>query len=329
MIIVMKINIKTNSCKLLSDMHTPVSLYLKIRDLYTESALLESTEYRTPESSFSYIGFCTIARFKVENNNIIEEYPNSVKQITTISQGENIFKCFERFCGSFSISENKTEGSIGQIKESNPTGINGLFGFTSYDSVSHIEPVVFGEKDSAYKNIPDMNYIYYRYVIVMNMYNNEMFLLENLIDGETSEIEKILVDIENNNFDIFGFSLIGEKSSNMTDEEYLRIVSEGIRHCKRGDVFQIVLARRFRQEFLGDDFNVYRTLRSVNPSPYLFYFDFGSYRIFGSSPETHFRINGKEAYIDPIAGTFKRTGDRKSLRMNSSHIQKYRMPSSA
>ena len=89
----------------------------------------------------------------------------------------------------------------------------------------------------------------------------------------------------------------------------MEIVEKCVAHCKRGDIFQIVPSRRFSQSFKGDDFNVYRALRSINPSPYLFYFDFSSFRVFGSSPETHLRIKNGKAYIDPIAGTFRRTGD--------------------
>ena len=156
----------------------------------------------------------------------------------------------------------------------------------------------------------------------MNMFRNEMYLVENLPEGETSNIDKIVKDLENNNLDLFGFNLMGEKRTNLTDEQFMNIVDKGIYHCKRGDVFQIVLSRRFEQDFMGDDFNVYRTLRSVNPSPYLFYFDFGGYRIFGSSPETHFRIKGDLAYIDPIAGTFKRSGDEEKDKIISEELLK-------
>ena len=216
----------------------------------------------------------------------------------------------------------KDEHLICTVSESNPTRINGLFGFTSVDSVSYVEPVKFEKQKTEFASISDMNYIYYRYVIVMNMYKSEMCILENLIEGETSNLKKVISDIENNNFDIFGFSTTGEVESNMNDVEHIDMINKGISHCMRGDVFQIVLGRQFRQSFLGDDFNVYRALRSVNPSPYLFYFDFGSYRIFGSSPETHFRIQGKKAYIDPIAGTFKRTGDEETDKVLASELLK-------
>jgi Anthranilate/para-aminobenzoate synthases component I len=317
-------NIHTHSCRVLSDMLTPVALYLKIRDFYPESALLESTEYRTPESSYSYIAFCPMASYQVNDDQIIMQYPDgSIKQERLVAgQVNQISSQFDDFCKSFQVTQMPGDNNLCEVSESNPTGINGLFGFTSYDIVSNMEPVKFHDVPDDYRGIPQMHYIYYRYVVVMNMYRNEMYVLENLLDDEPSQIHRVMAEVENKNFDVFGFSKVGEKSSNMDDEQYRQMVREGIRHCQRGDVFQIVLARRFQQSFLGDDFQVYRTLRSVNPSPYLFYFDFGSYRIFGSSPETHFRIKGDEAYIDPIAGTFKRTGDEENDRIAAQQLLK-------
>ena len=95
----------------------------------------------------------------------------------------------------------------------------------------------------------------------------------------------------------------------MTDDDYRQMVQKGIQSCYRGDVFQIVLSRKFNQGFTGDEFNVYRALRSVNPSPYLFFFDYGDYKLMGSSPEAQIIIKKGKAVVHPIAGTFKRSGD--------------------
>ena len=92
-------------------------------------------------------------------------------------------------------------------------------------------------------------------------------------------------------------------------KSYMEMVKKGIESCHRGDVFQIVLSRRFRQAFSGDEFNVYRALRNINPSPYLFFFDYGDYKLMGSSPESQLIIQNGKAIVHPIAGTFKRTGD--------------------
>lgn len=93
-------------------------------------------------------------------------------------------------------------------------------------------------------------------------------------------------------------------------------------HCFRGDVFQLVLSRRFFQNFKGDEFNVYRTLRSINPSPYLFFFDYGDFKIFGSSPEAQLIVQDGKAEIHPIAGTFKKTGDDKKDLISAKELAK-------
>ena len=131
------------------------------------------------------------------------------------------------------------------------------------------------------------------------------------------------------NINAYDFHPVGDTSSSLTDEEHKENIRKGIRHCLRGDVFQIVLSRRFIQKYEGDDFKLYRALRSINPSPYLFYFDFGGFRIFGSSPETHCRIEkvteGSQtafhAFIDPIAGTTRRTGDEEQDRKNAEYLR--------
>ena len=131
----------------------------------------------------------------------------------------------------------------------------------------------------------------YKYVIVFDHFKNELTLVELLQDGEASNLMEIESVLDNRNFASYNFQTNGPETSSITDEEYKAMVREGVSHCLRGDVFQIVLSRRFEQPFKGDDFKVYRALRSINPSPYLFYFDFGGFRIFGSSPETHCKVS--------------------------------------
>src|SRR5690606_18016907 len=126
------------------------------------------------------------------------------------------------------------------------------------------------------------------------------------LKGEPGIIESL---IRSKDVPVFPFDTHGEEASNISNEEYVHMVEKGIKSCLRGDVFQIVLSRRFNQAYSGDDFNVYRALRSINPSPYLFYFDYGDYRIMGSSPEAQLIIKDRQAILHPIAGTFKRSGD--------------------
>jgi len=293
----MKTTIRTNSKKLLADLQTPVSIYLKIRDIYPESVLLESSDYHGGENSYSFIGLKAAAKFKVENGEIIEQYPNGEIVRTVIEADFALPEHFNKFVQSFEITENN-----------NQLPFNGFFGYTSYDAVRYFENVHI-EPEVNEAQVPDMYYIFYKYIIIINHFKNELEIVENLFEGEKSDIDEVSALLNNRNYASYNFEPKGEETSTMTDEDYRQTVAKGIQHCKRGDTFQIVLSRRFSQPFAGDDFKVYRALRSINPSPYLFYFDFGSFRIFGSSPETHVQVHKDKAFIDPIAGTFRRTGD--------------------
>ena len=303
-------NIVVKTRKLLADLQTPVGLYLKVRDVYPESALLESSDYHGGENSFSFIGIDPIARFKVEKDKITTTFPDATAKEEILSDSEKLTAKFNDFIHQFNIQGD------------NPTNINGLFGYTSYDAIRYFEAVDPDNKKLTNSDIPEFYYIYYRFILVINHLKNELTIVENIVEGteeRTSELEAILA---NNNIASYNFDTIGSEQSMITDEEHKEMINKGIAHCKRGDVFQIVLSRCFTQKFTGDDFKVYRSLRSINPSPYLFYFDFGSYRIFGSSPETHCRVSKGKAYIDPIAGTYFRTGDDEKDRILSENLLK-------
>ncbi|MDR1860720.1 MAG: anthranilate synthase component I family protein [Bacteroidales bacterium] len=296
----MKIN--SLSKTVLADTHTPVSIYLKVRDVYPESVLLESSDFHGNENSFSFVGLNPLARFEVKKGIVKTEFipSHTGRQVTetAITPQKPLAEHLNSYVKAFDITHDE-----------NTANYNGFFGYTAYDAVKYFEDVNPEKAETAASAIPEMIYILYRYIIVVNHFKNEMTVVENLPDGEQSRIDEVLTLLNNRNYASYNFTAKGAETSTVTDETYKKMVSEGIRHCLRGDVFQIVLSRRFAQEFSGDDFKVYRALRSINPSPYLFYFDFGSFRIFGSSPETHCRIAKGRAQIDPIAGTFKRTGD--------------------
>ncbi|MFZ4455169.1 MAG: anthranilate synthase component I family protein [Bacteroidales bacterium] len=296
----MNYKIKTRSQALLADLQTPVSLYLKVRDIFPESALLESTDFHVVDNRYSFIAVKPLAKFVVEKGVVTEQYPDG--KINKIQLEEDTFlpELLENFVKEFDVKN-----------DNNPTGINGFFGYTGYDAVQHFENVKIRKAAVESSDAPEMVYILYKYIIVVNHFKNEMVIVENIPAGDKSEMDEIVAMLDSRNFPIYPFEAKGEITSPITDDEYMEMVDKGIKHCKRGDVFQIVLSRRFEQQYKGDDFNVYRALRSVNPSPYLFYFDFGSFRIFGSSPETHLKMEGDKATIDPIAGTFRRTGDDK------------------
>lgn len=289
---------KQNISVISADLETPVGLYLKIRDIYPCSALLESSDYHTSQNSVSLIGVDPIGSFTVVNEEIICRYPNGEESRTP---AQDVTSALRDYIRSYSNELN------------DPKIFNGLFGFTAYDAVRYFEPSVpIQPREEKFADIPDMQYLLYRFVIQVNHFRNEMTIIENIPEGESSGTEELISIIRNNNIAIYPFKAADDLESTVSDEEFEAMVAKGIAHARRGDVFQIVPSRRFSQGFTGDEFNVYRALRCVNPSPYLFFFDFGNFKVFGSSPETHLRVTAdRKAYIDPIAGTFKRTGDDK------------------
>ena len=276
------------------DMHTPVSLYLKVRDIYPQSVLLESSDYHSAENSRSYIALAPIANITVNKGEAYFKYNESKKESVKITPRFRVNSAIELFMSHFSIE-----------------GEYGLFGYTAYDSVKYFENIPLEQQSPKENDAPDVQYILFRYTLIFDHFHNKLTLLELIGDNEESNSGKIRSAINNRNYAAYGFNTKGSIYSPINDEQYRDMVREGIKHCMRGDVFQIVLSRRFIQPFTGDDFTVYRALRSINPSPYLFYFDFGGFRIFGSSPETHCKINNKRITIDPIAGTAFRSGDLK------------------
>ena len=297
-------NLIVKSRMIPADLETPVGIYLKIRDLYPESALLESSDYHTSQNSISYIGVDPIASFVVVDDAIIATYPDGSSQRIEVTGDTDVVDMLRDYIETYDIAG-----------ETSP-GANGFFGYTGYDCVRYFEKSVpVHGKDSCFTGIPDMKYVLYRYIITVNHYKNQMTIYEHLSDGDESGIDEIISILHNNNMAQYSFSTTGEASSPITDEEYKVMVQRGIAHALRGDVFQIVLSRRFSQTFSGDEFNVYRALRCVNPSPYLFYFDFGSFRIFGSSPETHLRISGHDIMLVDLArNDLSRSGGRVNIK---------------
>jgi anthranilate synthase component 1 len=287
--------IYTRSQTILADLQTPVSIYLKIRDVYPESVLLESSDFHGNENSVSFVGLCPIARFEAKEGTIRLVYPDGTVDVRSIQP--SVVEQLDQFIHSF------------EVAGGDAVGFNGFFGYTAYDAVKYFDEIDPEKKEFGASAIPSILYLFYRYIVVVNHFKNELTLVENLLEGEESRMNEVMAILNNRNYASYNFSARGDETSPITDDDYKSMVRRGIAHCQRGDVFQMVLSRCFSQPFTGDDFKVYRALRSINPSPYLFYFDFGAFRIFGSSPETHCRIAKGMAYIDPIAGTFRRTGD--------------------
>ncbi len=288
----------TTSVKVLpGDIHTPVTTYLKVRDIFPQSALMESSDYHGGENGRSFIGLEPIAKISASHGYATATYPDGTEETTKLNETDNrIENAISNFMAHFSISG----------EDSNYCG---LYGFTSFNVVRYTENIKVKDSTASMNDAPDLLYILYRYIIVFKGFRHEMEIVTLKGDGK-DETEKIAGAINSSKMRIYPFRSVGATTSPLTDDEHRENIRKGIRHCLRGDVFQVVISRRFEQRYEGDDFNLYRALRRINPSPYLFYFDFGAFRIFGSSPETHYRVEGKTAYIDPIAGTTRRSGDK-------------------
>lgn len=292
----MKYTLTTHSKKLLADTLTPVSVYLRLRDKFPNSLLLESSDYHANDNSFSYICCNPIATFKVENELITTQFPNGTTTTSSTTEA-GVVKSLEVFTQSF---ESKSEKKYKFIN-------NGIFGYTGYDAVRYFENIEV-DKSKASLDIPDMYYAVYQNIIAINHFNNEAYIFSHNYKSE-SNISELELLLKSKDFAEYPFRRNGDASTNLKDEDFKELVKKCKQHCARGDVFQIVPSKRFTQGFTGDEFNVYRALRSVNPSPYLFYFDYGNFKIFGSSPEAQLVVKEGVAEIHPIAGTFKRTGN--------------------
>ncbi|MEM1258513.1 MAG: anthranilate synthase component I family protein [Bacteroidota bacterium] len=292
----MKFKLKTHYKQILADTITPVSVYLKIRDKYPNSILLESSDYHANDNSFSYICCNPIASIKVESEKVLQTFPDGTVTETELKNGIEVTQQLDGFAQKFSV-ENHDFKFI----------TNGLFGYVAYDAVRYFESVEISKKPDSV-HIPDIFYAVYQNVIAINHFKNEAYLFAHCYERESNipEVEQLL---KARSFATYNFTRHGEATSNLKDEEYKSHVALAKKHCQRGDVFQLVLSRRFSQGFKGDEFNVYRALRSINPSPYLFYFDYGDFKIFGSSPEAQLIVKDGKAEIHPIAGTYKRTGN--------------------
>lgn len=288
--------------KLLADTHTPVSIYLRLRDKYPNTFLLESSDYHGQENSMSFICCQPMASMSMRGPQFVAELPDGSSEATTMRGAGQLTQLMDGFMKKFVVRE------AAGVKFS----VSGLFGYLAYDAVQRFEDIVFDDSKRDQFDIPDMHYSLFRYVIAINHFKNELFIVENQQENQTSGLDEMVSLITSRNVPTFNFKISNGEESNLTDEEFLKIVKKGIHHCQIGDVFQIVLSRRFQSSFEGDEFQVYRALRSINPSPYLFYFDYGNFKIFGSSPEAQIVIKNGEATIYPIAGTFRRTGHDQS-----------------
>lgn len=286
---------------MLADVFTPVGIYLRLRDRFRDTVLLESTDHHSSDNSYSFICINAIGGMEISGLQTVEfKLPAQKPEKVTLKNVNEVPQLLWNFMEKFDIQKSESK----EVKFA-----QGLFGYTTYDAVQFFDTIRLEKHVAAPPVIPLMRYRLYQYVIAVNHFKDELFICENKVDGVESDVAVVESLIRSKDVPVYPFNTKEEESSNMTDEEYRDMVKKGIAHCHRGDVFQIVLSRRFQQKFIGDEFNVYRALRSVNPSPYLFFFDYGDYKLMGSSPEAQLVIQNNKAVLHPIAGTFKRTGN--------------------
>jgi len=296
-----KIELITTCKKILADVFTPVGIYLRLRDRFRDTVLLESTDHHAAENSYSFICVNAIGGIEITDKSKLEfKIPGQKPERVDIKNPGEVPQLLWDFINRFEPAKSdQKETKFAQ----------GLFGYTTYDAVQFFDTVNLTTHDSQLTAIPLIRYRFYQYVIVFNHYKDELYILENNIKGLSSEIGLVESLIRSKDVPVYPFKVSGDEKVNMSDADYVGMVKKGIVSCHRGDVFQIVLSRCFHQSFTGDEFNVYRALRSINPSPYLFFFDYGDYKLMGSSPESQLIIQDGKAIVHPIAGTFRRTGN--------------------
>jgi anthranilate synthase component 1 len=302
----------TTSKTVLADLYTPVGVYMRLRDLYPQSALMESSDYHDANNSRSFIGLNPIASVAIGHGIVSITFPDGSTERKPLSAEFGSAEAIHELIDNIQVT-------------GDDAAVCGLFGYTSFNAVRYFEDIAVKDETQEKNDAPDVLYILYKVVIVFDHHNNMLKVVSlapsNLSQKGEADIEAVIKAMNKTNVQAYDFHPVGEVRSTLTDDEHRENIRRGIQHCLRGDVFQIVLSRRFIQRYEGDDFKLYRALRSINPSPYLFYFDFGGFRIFGSSPETHCRIEGRKAYIDPIAGTTKRTGDADADKQGAEYLR--------
>ena len=298
-------NYTTTSKTILADLYTPVGVYMRLRDLYPQSALMESSDYHDANNSHSFIGINPMASVAIGHGKATITFPDGQTEHHDITKDYQADQAIHTLIDSIKVTGEHANYC-------------GLYGYTSFNAVRYFENINVKDETQEKNDAPDMLYILYKVIIVFDHFNSQLTLITL---GDAQELDDVMRQMNKASVQAYGFHPVGDVSSTLTDEAHKANIRKGIQHCLRGDVFQIVLSRRFIQKYEGDDFKLYRALRSINPSPYLFYFDFGGFRIFGSSPETHCRIENGKAYIDPIAGTTKRTGDTEADRKGAEYLR--------
>ncbi len=288
-----------------ADLETPTGLYLKLRG-NGPSFLLESVEGGERMARYSFIGVAPRAQYIVRGNEV-EVVEGSRRHIIVLNPGAD--------------PTHFLHSELRRFQSAPGTGlprfIGGLVGYLGYESVRYFEPRLSSKLRRSH--LPDGIYLLTDTVVAFDHARRSLFLIANVLDGDTEGANRRLAQVAGQ---IHGplppasQPSIGSSgtSSNMGKEQFEQLVRTAKEHIAAGDIFQAVLSQRFSRETGAEPFDVYRAVRRLNPSPYMFFFDFGSIdgqplTLVGSSPEVFARLEGRSASLRPIAGTRARGAD--------------------
>ena len=302
-----------------ADLETPISVYMKLRG-DGASFLLESVEGGERIARYSFIGIKPRAQYILRGNEIEIVESGSTRAITLDENADS----------TYFLQQEMDRFQFTPQAEA-PRFIGGLVGYLGYESVRFFEPTLKSRMSRASTagqtgpvpplsaGIPDGIYLLADTVIAFDHARRSLSLISNVLDADIDSANRKLDEIE---------TLIhrplpptqprevksSKTRSNMTQGRFEDMVRDAKEHIAAGNIFQVVLSQRFTRETSVDEFDVYRSIRRLNPSPYMFFFDFGLVDdeplfLVGSSPEMFVRLEGRTASLRPIAGTRPRGAD--------------------
>ena len=291
--------------KILADVETPISAYLKIAENEDYSFILESVSGEDKFARYTFIGCDPYLRISAKNNYVTINKKDEIDEFK-LEDKTPLYYLEE-------IMKNYKPVNIEEL----PNFIGGAVGYFGYDMVRHFEKIPDDNLDIV--DVPEMYYMLTDKIIAFDRFKQELILIVNIILEENDDVEQKykqgVKDLENL------YKKINKKFENLyledSDKEYsiksnfenssfCNSVDKAKEYIKSGDIFQVVLSQRFYTDYNDDPFNAYRRLRSINPSPYMFYIDFKDFKVAGASPEILVRVEKDNVILKPIAGTRKR-----------------------
>ncbi|MBN2417939.1 MAG: anthranilate synthase component I [Deltaproteobacteria bacterium] len=284
--------------ELLADIETPVSTYLKVRDS-SFSYLLESADGGSRWGRYSFIGYKPFISILYRDNSV-EIYKEGSKEI--IKDVNNPFDILKE------TSKKYTPVMAGDL----PPFQGGLVGYVNYDLIRKwerlpaIEPLEGKQPESAFtatKNLIVFDHLTHMMKVISFAHIEEGSDLRECYTRACHEVDKTIEELKGPIHDSDTGVAISDLKSNFEKEDFKEAVKKAKEYIVAGDVIQVVLSQQFTGEVHGEDFQIYRQLRSINPSPYMFYLNFGEVKFIGASPEILVRLTDGKIELRPIAGT--------------------------